>query len=277
MESGRRALAREIAALAARHKIADRVDYVPGGKLAQLLDHARSAVTVNSTAGQQALWRGLPLKAFGKAVYDKPQFVSDLPLEAFFAKPPYPDGVDGSTQSASQCAITVVSETHIEKEPSTMDITTLGIDLAKSVFQLHGVDAQGVIVLQKKLRRGAVVKFLSKLEPCLIGIEACATSHYWAREIAALGHDVKMIPPAYVKPYVKRQKNDAADAEAICEAVTRPNMRFVPVKTEEQQAVLVLHRSRDLLMRLRTMILNAIRSHCAEFGIIAAQGGSKSF
>ena len=100
-------------------------------------------------------------------------------------------------------------------------------------FQLHGVDAQGVIVLQKKLRRGAVVKFLSKLEPCLIGIEACATSHYWAREIAALGHDVKMIPPAYVKPYVKRQKNDAADAEAICEAVTRPNMRFVPVKTEE--------------------------------------------
>ena len=153
-----------------------------------------------------------------------------------------------------------------------MDITTLGIDLTKSVFQLHGVDAQGVIVLQKKLRRGAVVKFLSKLEPCLIGTEACATSHYWAREIAALGHDVKMIPPAYVKPYVKRQKNDAADAEAICEAVTRPNMRFVPVKTEEQQAVLVLHRSRDLLMRQRTMILNAIRSHCAEFGIIAAQG-----
>jgi len=156
-----------------------------------------------------------------------------------------------------------------------MDITTLGIDLAKSVFQLHGVDAQGVIVLQKKLRRGAVVKFLSKLEPCLIGIEACATSHYWAREIAALGHDVKMIPPAYVKPYVKRQKNDAADAEAICEAVTRTNMRFVPVKTEEQQAVLVLHRSRDLLMRQRTMILNAIRSHCAEFGIIAAQGARK--
>ena len=108
------------------------------------------------------------------------------------------DGVDGSTQSASQCAIMVVSETHIEKDPSTIDITTLRIDIAKSVFQLHGVDAQGAIVLQKKLRRGAVVKFLSKLEPCLIGIEACATSHYWAREIAALGHDVKMIPPAYV-------------------------------------------------------------------------------
>lgn len=156
-----------------------------------------------------------------------------------------------------------------------MDITTLGIDLAKSVFQLHGVDAGGTIVLQKKLRRGAVLNFLSKLEPCLIGIEACATSHYWAREIAALGHEVRLIPPAYVKPYVKRQKNDAADAEAICEAVTRPNMRFVPVKTEEQQGVLVLHRSRDLLMRQRTMILNAIRAHFAEFGIIAAQGPRK--
>lgn len=153
-----------------------------------------------------------------------------------------------------------------------MDITTLGIDLAKSVFQLHGVAADGAVVLQKKLRRGAVFNFFGKLEPCLIGMEACATSHYWAREIAALGHDVRLIPPAYVKPYVKRQKNDAADAEAICEAVTRPNMRFVPVKTEAQQSVLVLHRSRDLLMRQRTMILNAIRAHLAEFGIVAAQG-----
>ena len=156
-----------------------------------------------------------------------------------------------------------------------MTITTLGIDLAKSVFQLHGIDTNGVAVLQKKLRRGAVLNFLSKLEPCLIGMEACATSHHWAREIAALGHDVRLIPPAYVKPYVKRQKNDAADAEAICEAVTRPNMRFVPVKTQEQQGVLVLHRSRDLLMRQRTMILNAIRAHFAEFGIIAAQGPRK--
>ena len=153
-----------------------------------------------------------------------------------------------------------------------MEITTLGIDLAKSVFQLHGVDADGAVVLQKKLRRGAVLDFLGKLDPCLIGLEACATSHHWAREIAALGHDVRLIPPAYVKPYVKRQKNDAADAEAICEAVSRPNMRFVPVKTEAQQSVLVLHRSRDLLMRQRTMILNAIRAHFAEFGIIAAQG-----
>ncbi len=156
-----------------------------------------------------------------------------------------------------------------------MKITTLGIDIAKSVFQLHGVDADGAVVLQKKLRRGAVLGFLGKLEPCLIGMEACATSHYWSREIAALGHDVRLIPPAYVKPYVKRQKNDSADAEAICEAVTRPNMRFVPVKTEEHQGVLVLHRSRDLLMRQRTMILNAIRAHFAEFGIIAAQGPRK--
>ena len=156
-----------------------------------------------------------------------------------------------------------------------MEMTTLGIDLAKSVFQLHGVDAAGAVVLQKKLRRGAVLDLLGKLKPCLIGMEACATSHHWAREIAALGHEVRLIPPAYVKPYVKRQKNDAADAEAICEAVSRPNMRFVPVKSEEQQAVLILHRSRDLLMRQRTMILNAIRAHLAEFGIIAAQGPRK--
>jgi transposase len=156
-----------------------------------------------------------------------------------------------------------------------MDITTIGIDLAKSVFQLHGVDAEGKIVLKKKLRRGAVLDLLRDLPPCLIGMEACATSHYWAREIGALGHEVRLIPPAYVKPYVKRQKNDAADAEAICEAVTRPSMRFVPVKSAERQGVLVLHRGRDLLMRQRTMLLNAIRAHLAEFGIIAAQGPSK--
>ena len=156
-----------------------------------------------------------------------------------------------------------------------MQITTLGIDLAKSVFQLHGVDVEGAVVLQKKLRRSAVLAFLSKLEPCLVGMEACATSHHWAREITALGHEVRLIPPAYVKPYVKRQKNDAADAEAICEAVTRPTMRFVPVKSADQQSVLVLHRSRDLLMRQRTMLLNAIRAHLAEFGIVSAQGARK--
>ena len=153
-----------------------------------------------------------------------------------------------------------------------MAITALRIDLPKSLFQLHCVDADGAVVLQKKLRHGAVLDFLAGLEPCLIGIKACATSHFWAREIAALGQEVRLIPPAYVKPYMKRQKNDAADAEAICEAVTRPNMRFVPVKSEKQQAVLVLHRSRDLLMRRRTMILNAIRAHMADFGMITAQG-----
>ena len=156
-----------------------------------------------------------------------------------------------------------------------MQITTLGIDLAKSVFQLHGVDAEGNAVLKRKLRRSAVLDFLGDLPPCLIGMEACATAHYWAREISALGHEVRMMPPAYVKPYVKRQKNDAADAEAICEAVTRSNMRFVPVKSAERQGVLVLHRTRDLLMRQRTMILNAIRGHMAEFGVIAAQGPRK--
>jgi transposase len=153
-----------------------------------------------------------------------------------------------------------------------MKVTTIGIDLAKSVFQLHGVDAESEVVFRKKLRRSGVLDFLRDLPPCLIGLEACATAHFWAREIGALGHEVRMIPPAYVKPYVKRQKNDAADAEAICEAVTRPSMRFVPVKSAERQGVLMLHRTRDLLMRQRTMLLNAARAHLAEFGIVAAQG-----
>lgn len=153
-----------------------------------------------------------------------------------------------------------------------MTITTLGIDIAKSVFQLHGIDEAGNVILRKKLRRRAVLDTLRKLAPCLVGMEACATAHYWAREIAALGHQVKLMPPAYVKPYVKRQKNDMADAEAICEAVTRPTMRFVPVKSADRQGVLVLHRTRDLLIRQRTMLLNAARGHLAEFGLIAPQG-----
>ena len=153
-----------------------------------------------------------------------------------------------------------------------MNVTTIGIDLAKSVFQLHGVDADGEIVFRKKLRRSAVLDFLRDVPRCLIGLEACATAHFWGREIGALGHEVRLIPPAYVKPYVKRQKNDAADAEAICEAVTRPSMRFVPIKSAERQSVLMLHRTRDLLMRQRTMMLNAVRAHLAEFGIITAQG-----
>ncbi len=152
-----------------------------------------------------------------------------------------------------------------------MEITTIGIDIAKSVFQFHGIDATGQTVLQKKLRRNAVLDTLAKLPPCLIGIEACATSHHWSREITALGHEVKLIPPAYVKPYVKRQKNDAADAEAICEAVTRPNMHFVAIKSVDQQAVMMLHRARDLLVRQRTMLINALRAHMAELGIIAPQ------
>ncbi len=185
------------------------------------------------------------------------------------------DGVDGPAPTASSCAMLVLSQTNSWREPSTMQITTLGIDLAKSVFQLHGVDADGNAVLRKKLRRSAVLDFLRDMPPCLIGMEACSTAHYWAREIGALGHEVRMMPPAYVKPYVKRQKNDAADAEAICEAVARPRMHFVPVKSAERQGVLVLHRTRDLLMRQRTMILNAIRGHMAEFGVIAAQGPRK--
>jgi transposase len=151
-------------------------------------------------------------------------------------------------------------------------VTTIGLDLAKNVFQLHGVDAAGNVLLRKQLRRGDVLRFFAGLSPCLVGMEACATAHYWARELAKLGHTVRLMPPAYVKPYVKRGKTDAADAEAIAEAVTRPTMRFVAVKTAEQQAILMLHKVRDLLVRQRTMLINALRGHLAEFGIIAARG-----
>ncbi len=151
-------------------------------------------------------------------------------------------------------------------------ITTIGLDIAKHVFQVHGVDAAGNVVMRRRLRRGEVLTVFSKLPSAVIGIEACATSHYWARELSALGHTVKLMPPHYVKPYVKRQKNDMADAAAICEAVTRPSMRFVPVKSEEQQAVLMLHRSRELLVRQHTMLVNALRAHLAEFGIVMKQG-----
>jgi len=157
-----------------------------------------------------------------------------------------------------------------------MKTTTIGIDLAKSVFQVHGVDAAGQVAVRKKLRRAEVLRFFEALPPCLVGMEACATAHYWARQISALGHDVRLMPPSYVKAYVRRQKNDAADAEAICEAVTRPTMRFVPVKSAERQGVLVLHRARELLVRQRTMLINAIRGHCAEFGMIAPQGARRA-
>jgi transposase len=151
-------------------------------------------------------------------------------------------------------------------------IITIGLDIAKNVFQVHGVDATGSVVVRQKFRRSDVLTFFERTEPSLVGIEACATAHYWARSIMALGHKVKLMPPTYVKPYVKRQKNDAADAEAICEAVTRPTMRFVPVKGEEQQGILVLHRTRELLIRQRTMLINALRGHLAEFGIVMRQG-----
>ncbi|NIU61740.1 MAG: IS110 family transposase [Pseudomonas stutzeri] len=152
------------------------------------------------------------------------------------------------------------------------EVTTIGVDLAKSVFQVHGVDASGQVVLRRQLRRSQVLPFFDKQAACVVGLEACATAHHWAREITKLGHDVRLMPARYVKPYVKRNKNDAADAEAICEAVTRPTMRFVAVKTEEQQSVLMLHRTRQLFVRQRTMLINAIRAHMAEFGIVAGVG-----
>jgi len=151
-------------------------------------------------------------------------------------------------------------------------IATIGLDIAKSVFQVHGVDAAGQAIIRRQLKRRYVLAFFQKLPPCLVGIEACASSHHWSRELKALGHTVRLMPPAYVKPYVKRQKNDAADAEAICEAVTRVNMRFVPTKTAEQQSCLMLHRTRQLFIRQQTSVINAIRAHLAEFGIVAPVG-----
>jgi transposase len=153
-------------------------------------------------------------------------------------------------------------------------ITTIGLDIAKRVFQIHGVDEEGQVVVQKKLLRGELLHWFSKLEPCLVGIEACSTSTYWARELKKLGHDVRLIPPAYVKPYVRRQKNDRTDAAAICEAVGRPSMRFVAVKTIDQQAIQVLHRTRELLVTQRTQAINALRAHLAEFGLIFPQGNA---
>jgi transposase len=155
-------------------------------------------------------------------------------------------------------------------------ITTVGLDIAKSVFQVHGIDVEGKVIVRRQLKRRYVLAFFKKLPPCLVGIEACASSHHWSRELQALGHTVRLMPPAYVKPYVKRQKNDSADAEAICEVVTRANMRFVVTKTPEQQSCLMLHRTRHLFIRQQTAVINAIRAHLAEraraFGIVAPVG-----
>lgn len=152
------------------------------------------------------------------------------------------------------------------------EVSTIGLDIAKSVFQVHGINREGEVVIRRKLRRSEVDDFFQRLPACLIGMEACASGHHWARTFMTMGHSVKLMPAAYVKPYVKRQKNDAADAEAICEAVQRPTMRFVPVKSEEQQGVLMLHRARELLVRQKTMLINALRAHLAEMGIVARLG-----
>ena len=152
------------------------------------------------------------------------------------------------------------------------EVITIGLDIAKSVFQVHGVDVNGAVVIRKRVGRAKVLEFFAALRPCLIGIEACPSAHYWSRRLAGLGHTVRLMPPSYVKAYLKRSKNDANDAAAICEAVTRPSMRFVPTKSEQQQSGLMLHRSRQLLVRQRTMLSNAIRGHMAELGIISAKG-----
>lgn len=155
-----------------------------------------------------------------------------------------------------------------------MQITTIGLDIAKNVFQVHGIDCDEKVVARKQLRRGQVMRFFQSLAPCLIGLEACATAHHWARELTRLGHEVRLMPARDVKAYLKRNKNDAADAAAICEAVRRPTMRFVPVKSAQQQAQLMQHRTRDLLMRQRTQLINAVRAHMAELGIAAPQGST---
>jgi transposase len=152
------------------------------------------------------------------------------------------------------------------------EVSTIGLDIAKSVFQVHGVDVDGAVVMRKRVGRAKLLEFFAALPPCLVGIEACPTAHHWSRELQALGHTVRLMPPSYVKAYLKRSKNDANDAAAICEAVTRPSMRFVPTKSEQQQSGLMLHRGRQLLVRQRTMLSNAIRGHVAELGVISAKG-----
>ncbi len=156
------------------------------------------------------------------------------------------------------------------------EVTTIGLDLAKNVFQVHGADGSGHAVLRKKLRRDQTLSFFSQMPPCLVAMEACGGAHFWGREIGKLGHEVGLIPPAYVKPFVKRQKNDAADAEAICEAAQRPSMRFVPVKSEETQGAAMVFRVRELLIRQRTQAINALRGHLAEFGAVVPQGAGNA-
>jgi transposase len=156
-------------------------------------------------------------------------------------------------------------------------VTIVGLDIAKNVFQVHGVDGGGASVIAKAVRRGQLLSFFASLPQCVVGIEACSSAHHWARSLIALGHQVKLIPPAYVKPYVRRNKNDAVDAAAICEAVGRPSMRFVPVRSVENQAQLMRHRARELLVGQRTQMLNALRGHLGEIGVVASQGVQNAY
>ena len=183
------------------------------------------------------------------------------------------NGMDAPTEAASQCAKVEVFTNPLEwTGASDMQVTTLGIDLAKNVFQVHGIDEHGKVILKKQLKRAQMAPYFINLPPCLIGIEACGSAHHWARKLQAMGHTVRLMAPQFVKPYVKTNKNDLADAEAICEAVGRPNMRFVPIKNVEQQAVLSLHRVRQGFVKARTAQGNQIRGLLAEFGIIIPQG-----
>ena len=185
------------------------------------------------------------------------------------------DEVDGARSRHRNVPQWLSFVRHHEGVPSAMQPTIIGLDLAKHVFQVHGAAADGQVVLRRQVRRSELLRFFRALPPCLVGMEACASAHYWARQLSALGHTVRLMPATFVKPYAKRGKSDAIDAEAICEAVTRPTMRFVPIKSVEQQSVVMLHRTRDLLVRQRTMLVNALRGHLGEFGVIGPKGISR--